>query len=62
MRTLYASHAWWVHNFPRLQQSKFWLIFGEFCFAEKDLFSCYIEQIMNAFFIHAMEQIFSFEL
>ena len=33
---------------------------GEFCFAEKDLFSCYITQIMNVFFIRAVEQIFSF--
>ena len=34
-------------NFPRLQLSKH----GEFCFTEKDLFSCYIKQIglMNVF-------------
>ena len=50
-RALYASHAWWVHNFPRLQRSKFWLnmVIGRFCFAEKDLFSGYIKQIMNVF-------------
>ena len=59
-RALYASHAWWVHNFPRLQRSKFLTKHVEFCFAEKDLFSCYIKQIMNVFFIRAMEQIFSF--
>ena len=27
---------------------------------DKDLFWCYIKQIMNVFFIRAMEQIFSF--
>ena len=47
-RALYASHAWWVYNFPRLQRSKFWL--NMVSFAVKDLFSCYIKQIMNVFF------------
>ena len=45
-RAPYASHAWWVHNFPWLQRSE---ILTEHRYAEKDLCSCYIKQIMNVF-------------
>ena len=34
-RALYASHAWWVHNFPRLQRSKFWLNVVSFVLLKK---------------------------
>ena len=46
---LYASHAWWVHNFSRLQRCKFWLNMVSFILLKKDLFSCYIKKIMNVF-------------
>ena len=49
-RALYANHAaWWVHNFPRLQRSKFWLNMVSFVLLKKIYFSCYIKQIMNVF-------------
>ena len=35
MRALYATHAWWVNNFSRLQRNKFWLNMVSFVLLKK---------------------------
>ena len=48
-QALYASHAWWVHNFPRWQRSKFWLNMVSFVLLKEIYFAVNIKQIMNNF-------------
>ena len=48
---LYASHAWWVHNFPRLRRTKFGLNMVSFVLLKKIYLA-----VMGCFMIRVRDQ------